>query len=101
MANKILYAESDSARSQVELHDFRMYCIDRPRAEFQCSVVDQHGDQHIVVEWPSDLGYPHLTSNQGARNRFGLPTIKYMTNPTSMTTKHAGSEQCEQVNNFL
>ncbi len=33
-------------------------------AEFQCSVVDQPIDQHIVMEWPSDLGYPHLTSNQ-------------------------------------
>ncbi len=33
-------------------------------AEFQCSVVDHYSDQHIVVEWPSNLGYPHLTSNQ-------------------------------------
>ena len=33
-------------------------------AEYQYSVVGQHSDVHIVVEWPSDLGYPHLTSNQ-------------------------------------
>ena len=39
--------------------------------EFQYSVVDQHSNQHIMVEWPSDVQYPHLTVTRRCRRRRG------------------------------
>ncbi len=57
-------------------------------AEFQYSVVDQHSDQHIVVEWPSDLGYPHLTSNHHTALTEWMEKMNYTPSMNCNVTNH-------------